>query len=85
MHEGTFNDPEIATWQIRHSYEKKFGHLWGLPAQNDFPSILPKHWWSRFNGYKGYAVKGLFKSYDLKPSTVALNTEKNLSNQLQKS
>ena len=28
-----------------------------------------------FNGWKGYAVKGIFKSYDLKPSTVALNTE----------
>ena len=27
-----------------------------------------------FNGWKGWAVKGILKSYDLKPSTVALNT-----------
>ena len=28
-----------------------------------------------FNGWKGLAVKGIFKYYDLKLSTVALNTE----------
>ena len=30
-----------------------------------------------FNGWKGSAIKGIFKSYDLKPSTFALNTENN--------
>ena len=28
--------------QTRHSYEQEFGDLWGLPAENDFPSIFPK-------------------------------------------
>ena len=28
-----------------------------------------------FNGWKGYAIKEPLKSYDLKPSMVALNTE----------
>ena len=28
-----------------------------------------------FNGWTGYSIKGIFKSYDLKLSTVALNTE----------
>ena len=27
----------------RHDYEQKLGDLRGLPAQNKFPSILPKH------------------------------------------
>ena len=43
MYTGTFNDPEKATRQMRHSYEQEFGDLWGLPAQNDFPLIFPKH------------------------------------------
>ena len=25
------------------NYEQEFGDLWVLPAQNDFPWILPKH------------------------------------------
>ena len=44
MYVGTFNDPEKATWQTRHSNEQEFGDLRGLPAQNNFPSIFPKHW-----------------------------------------
>ena len=43
MYAGTFEDPEKSTGQTRHSYEQEFGDLWDLPAQNDFPSILPKH------------------------------------------
>ena len=43
MYAGMFNDPEKNTWQTRHGNEQEFGDLWGLPAQNDFPSILPKH------------------------------------------
>ena len=43
MYERTFNDPEKATGLTRHGYEQELGDLWGLPAQNDFPSILPKH------------------------------------------
>ena len=43
MYAGTFNDTEKSTWQTRHGYEQEFGDLWGLPAQNDFPLIFPKH------------------------------------------
>ena len=43
MYAGAFNDPEKATLQTRDSYEQKFGDLLGLPAQNDFPLIFPKH------------------------------------------
>ena len=43
MYAGTFNDLEKATLKTRHIYEQEFGDLWGLPAQNDFPSIFPKH------------------------------------------
>ena len=43
MYAGTFNKPEKATLQRRHSYKQKFGDLWSQPAQNDFPSILSKH------------------------------------------
>ena len=42
MYAGTFNDPEKATLKTRHCNEQEFGDLWGLPAQNDFPLILPK-------------------------------------------
>ena len=41
MYAGTFNDPEKATLKMRHGNEQEFGYLWGLPAQNNFPSILP--------------------------------------------
>ena len=47
MYAGALNDPENSTWQTCHSNEQKFGDLWGLPAQDMFPLILPKHWWSR--------------------------------------
>ena len=43
MYAGTFNNPEKDTCQTRHGYDQEFGYLWGLPAQNDFPPILPKH------------------------------------------
>ena len=43
MYAGTFNNPLKATWQSCHSYEQEYGDFWGLPAKNDFPSILPKH------------------------------------------
>ena len=43
MYAGMFNNHEKATWQMCHGNEHKFGDLLGLPAQNDFPSILPKH------------------------------------------
>ena len=48
MYAVKFNNPEEATWQTRHSYEEEFGYLWGLSAQNDFPSIFPKNWWYCF-------------------------------------
>ena len=38
-----------------------------------------------FNSWKGWAVKGTFKSYDLKPSTVAFKYRNLLSNQKWKS
>ena len=43
MYEGTFIYLKKATWQTRHNDEQEFGDLCGLPAQNDFPSILTKH------------------------------------------
>ena len=43
MYAGTINDPEKDMLQTHHSYEQEFGDLWGLPAQNDFPTIFPKH------------------------------------------
>ena len=43
MYGGTFNDPQKDMRQPRHNHEQEFGHLWGLPAQNDFSSILPEH------------------------------------------
>ena len=43
MYAGTFNDPEKATLKTRHSYEQELGYLWGLPTQNDFRTIFPKH------------------------------------------
>ena len=48
MYAGTFNDTEKDMWQTRHSHEQEFGDLWGLLEQNDFPLILPKHWWFNF-------------------------------------
>ena len=72
MYAGTLNDPEKATWQTRHANEQEFGDLWGLLAKTTF------HWFCLStddpvsNGWKGKAVKGLFKSYDLKLSTVVL-------------
>ena len=29
--------------KTRHGYEQELGDSWGLSAQNDFPSIFPKH------------------------------------------
>ena len=43
MYAGTFNDPKKAMGRTRHRNEQELGDLWGLPAQNDFPSNLPKH------------------------------------------
>ena len=33
-----------------HTYEQKIGDIRGLPAPKTFPSIFPKHWWSRLTG-----------------------------------
>ena len=41
MYAGAFNNPENDTGQTCHSNEQKFGDLWGLLAQDLFPSILP--------------------------------------------
>ena len=35
---------------MRPGYEQEFGDTWGLPAQNNFPSTFPKHWWSCLTG-----------------------------------
>ena len=43
MYVKTFNYPEKATQQTRHNYEQELGDLWALPAQNNSPSIFPKH------------------------------------------
>ena len=42
MYVGTFNDTENFSKQKCHNNEQEFGNLWGLPAQNDFPSFFPK-------------------------------------------
>ena len=43
MHGVTCNAIKKVTGQTRHGYEQEFGDIQGLPAQNDFPSIFPKH------------------------------------------
>ena len=43
MYAGTFNDSEKDNLQTSHGYEQELGDLWGLPAQNNFPLIFPKH------------------------------------------
>ena len=43
MYGRTFNYPKKATQQTCHSYEQEIGDIRDLPAQNDFPSIFPKH------------------------------------------
>ena len=40
---GKFNNPKKAMLQTCHNYEQEFGDIWGLPEQNDLPSIFPKH------------------------------------------
>ena len=37
-----FNDPQKAVIKS-HNNEQKFGNIWGLSAQNNSLSILPKH------------------------------------------
>ena len=43
MYGGMFNYYQEATWYTCHTHEQKFGDTQGLPAQNDFPYIFPKH------------------------------------------
>ena len=50
MYGGTFNNPKKAMRQTCNGYEQEFVDIRGLPAQNDFPSIFPKHWLSCLTG-----------------------------------
>ena len=43
MYGGMSKNPQKATLKMRHAYEQEFIDIRGLPAQNDFPSIFPKH------------------------------------------
>ena len=43
MHGVTFNNPKTITGKMLHGYEQEFGDIRGLSAQNNFPSIFPKH------------------------------------------
>ena len=70
MYKLTFNDPQKAMWQTCHTYEQEIGYIQGLPAENDFPSILTKHRWSRLTGKRTIPCN-LFQSLKgLKISTV---------------
>ena len=40
MYAGTFDDPKKAMWKTRPGYEQEFEYIWGLPSQNEFPSIF---------------------------------------------
>ena len=53
MYGGTFNDPQKAMWKMHNTYEQEFRDIRSLTAQNDFPSILTKHWWSRLTSERG--------------------------------
>ena len=71
MYGGTFNDPKKTTWQKRHGYEQEFGDTWGLPAQNNFPLVLPKHRLphltveevSSYNGFQTLRVENVNDSF----------------------
>ena len=43
MYVGTFNNTENIRDKFFMVMNNNFKDLWGLPAQNDFPSIFPKH------------------------------------------
>ena len=36
-----------SSWQTRHGYEQEFVYIQGLPAQNNFPSVLPTARWGK--------------------------------------
>ena len=42
MYVGTFNDTKKCTWPMYQIYEKHFGDIHGLIAQDDFTLICPK-------------------------------------------
>ena len=43
MYGGASNDHQKDMQQTFHAYEKEFGDIWGLTAQNDFLSIFTKN------------------------------------------
>ena len=75
MYAGNFNDPEKVMRKNCHGYEQDSDIYGACRHKMAFHQFCLSTDDTVFNGWKGKDVKGLFKSYDLKLSTVALNTE----------
>ena len=74
MNGGIFNNPKKDMWKTRHAYEQEFRDIRGLPAQNKFPLIFPKHWWSRLTGER-VRLYNVFQTLGFKTSTIVLVME----------
>ena len=71
MYGGVTNGLIKGTWQTLHMYEQEFKDIWGLPAQNDLPSVLPEHWWSCLMGERVIPYN-IFQTLGFKTPTVVL-------------
>ena len=71
VYAGTFNVPEKAMWN-RVTVMNKDSNIYGAWRQkttfHQFFLSTDDH---VFNGWKGWSIKWICRSYDLKPSTVA--------------